>query len=257
MKVQFSKYQGTGNDFIIIDDRGSKFPPNAHNLIAKLCDRKFGVGADGLILIRTRPELDYKMVYFNADGSQSLCGNGSRCGFSFAGEIGLVKETAKFETTDGIHQIKLIDKKIHFQLFDATEPEKISDNEWYLNTGSPHHILIVEDVEKEDIVSRGRIIRNSDRYSSQNGTNVNFAQLLKGRVKIRTYERGVEDETLSCGTGATAVGLLASKYGYESPVEIETKGGMLSVSFEKTNNGFTDLWLSGSAEKVFEGSIDI
>lgn len=255
MTVNFSKYQGTGNDFILIDDRESSFP-STPELISQLCDRKFGIGADGLILIRNHPELDYLMVYFNSDGSQSLCGNGSRCGFAFAKELGMVADNASFETTDGVHQIKEEDGLIHFQLFNSDLPEKVGNN-WYLNTGSPHYIKIVEDVSDVDVVSQGRKIRYSETYSGQNGTNVNFAQLLQDRIKMRTYERGVEGETLSCGTGATAVGLLAENYGFESPVHIETEGGNLSVSFKKEGGQFRDVWLAGPAKKVFEGSITI
>lgn len=255
MRINFHKYQGTGNDFILIDDRSQTFP-NDTDLIEKLCNRKFGIGADGLILIQNHEELDYLMIYYNSDGSQSLCGNGSRCGFQFARDLGMVKETAVFETTDGIHKIKYEDGIIHFQLFDSQVPKKINDNEWYLNTGSPHHMLLSKDVDSEDVVTAGRKIRNSPAYSSQNGTNVNFAQLLQNRVKIRTYERGVEDETLSCGTGATAVALLAGSMGKKSPVAIETAGGSLFVHFEERENAFTNIWLAGPATKVFEGSVE-
>ena len=240
----------------MIDDRDTAFPVT-DQLIAKLCDRRFGIGADGLILIQDHPDHDYRMLYFNSDGTQSLCGNGSRCGFAFARALGMVDAQATFETTDGVHQIKLEDGLVHFQLFDSPEPKKINDKEWYVNTGSPHHIVISEDVKSEDIVAKGRKIRYSDKYSSQNGTNVNFAQLLPNEVKIRTYERGVEDETLSCGTGATAVGLLAGKLGMESPVRIETEGGTLEISFKKEGEKFTDIWLAGPATKTFEGTVTI
>ncbi|MEP0984842.1 diaminopimelate epimerase [Ekhidna sp.] len=256
MELHFSKYQGTGNDFILIDDRDQSFPQKT-DLIQKLCDRKFGIGADGLILIQDHPNLDYRMIYFNSDGSQSLCGNGSRCGFSFAQTLKLVSDSATFETTDGIHQIRQDGEFVHFQLFDVSQLNHINDKEWYINTGSPHHIVIVENLSDTDIVPEGRRIRNLTTYSSQNGTNVNFAQLLQSKVKIRTYERGVEDETLSCGTGATAVGLMAGELGYESPVQIETEGGNLEVHFKKVADGYANIWLAGPAEKVFEGSVTI
>ncbi|MEO9869915.1 diaminopimelate epimerase [Ekhidna sp.] len=257
MELIFSKYQGTGNDFILIDDRQKKFPLSSIDLVQQLCDRRFGIGADGLILIQEHSELDYKMIYFNSDGTQSLCGNGSRCGFAFARSLKIVADHATFETTDGIHKIKLEDGKIHFQLFDVSGLEKIAQDEWYVNTGSPHHIVISESVENHDVVSEGRTIRNQPTYSSQNGTNVNFAQLLQDKVKIRTYERGVENETLSCGTGATAVGILAGRLGFKSPVEIQTMGGELNISFKQEGDTFTDIWLAGPAEKVFEGSVTI
>lgn len=256
MKLQFSKYQGTGNDFILIDNRDQSFPTNTE-LIKKLCDRRFGIGADGLILIQDHSELDYRMVYFNSDGSQSLCGNGSRCGFAFSQTLGIVNKAATFETTDGIHKIKEENGNIHFQLFDVKEIKKLNDREWYINTGSPHHIVLREDLENLNIVGEGRKIRNRSEYSGQNGTNVNFAQLLQDRVKIRTYERGVEDETLSCGTGATAVGIMAGNLGFPSPVKIQTQGGTLNVSFKKEDSIFTNIWLAGPAEKVFEGSVTI
>ncbi len=255
MEINFHKYQGTGNDFILIDDRNEKFPATTKQ-VEKLCDRRFGIGADGLILIQNHPDLDYRMVYFNSDGSQSLCGNGSRCGFAFARSLNIVNDTATFETTDGIHEIKFQDGLIHFHLFDVDQADELEDNQWYINTGSPHHIVLSEK-ESQNIIEEGRRIRNLPDYSSQNGTNVNFAQLLQDRIKIRTYERGVEDETLSCGTGATAVGLMAGKLGYESPVTIETVGGTLTVSFELRENGFSNIWLAGPAEKVFEGTVII
>lgn len=256
MTVRFTKYQGTGNDFILIDDRSQSFPQST-KVITQLCDRRFGIGADGLILIQNHASLDYQMVYFNSDGSQSLCGNGSRCGFAFAKELGIVKSFATFETTDGIHQIKEEDGRIHFELFDVASPQKINDTEAYINTGSPHFIKLVDNVREVDVIENGREIRHSPTYSSQNGTNVNFAQLLQDRVKIRTYERGVESETLSCGTGATAVGLLAGLMGYTSPVQIETEGGELTVSYKYKDNKFAEIWLAGPAEKVFEGSVTI
>ncbi|MEP1035331.1 diaminopimelate epimerase [Ekhidna sp.] len=256
MEQHFTKYQGTGNDFILIDDRNESFPVS-NPLIKKLCDRRFGIGADGLILIQNHQDLDYRMVYFNSDGSQSLCGNGSRCGFAFAKSLGLVDQEATFETTDGIHKIKLKNEKIHFQLFDIRQLEKINEKEWFINTGSPHHIVISNDLNEENVVSKGRQIRNLPTYSGHNGTNVNFAQLLQDKVKIRTYERGVEDETLSCGTGATAVGVMAGKLGFESPIHIQTMGGELSVFFKQDGDLFTDIWLAGPAEKVFEGSVTI
>lgn len=256
MKIEFHKYQGTGNDFILIDNRLEEFEAS-DQLIQKLCDRKFGIGADGLILIQNHPDLDYRMVYYNSDGSQSLCGNGSRCGFAFAKELGLVNTSASFETTDGIHKIKLEEDLIHFQLFDISKTQQISDEEWYLNTGSPHHIRLLDSIQSLDVKTEGATIRYSEQYIGQNGTNVNFAQLLSDKVKIRTYERGVEDETLSCGTGATAVGLLAGSLGYTSPVTIETEGGELKVFFNKEADRFTDIWLAGPAKKVFAGSISI
>lgn len=240
----------------MIDDRFETFEAST-GLIQKLCDRKFGIGADGLILIQSHPKLDYRMVYFNADGSQSLCGNGSRCGYAFAQSLGMAGPSATFETTDGIHQIKTEGDLIHFQLFDVSHIHQVSEKEWYLDTGSPHHIVLSEDVESINLQKEGHKIRASTAYTRQNGTNVNFAQLLPEEIKMRTYERGVEGETLSCGTGATAVGLLAGHLGYTSPVTLQTLGGKLQVSFVKKEHTFEEIWLAGPAKKVFEGSISI
>ncbi len=256
MVLKFAKYQGTGNDFILIDNRENVFPKEQQT-ITSLCDRKFGIGSDGLILIENHPELDYKMIYYNADGTKSLCGNGSRCGFAFAQQLGMVDDTARFETTDGIHDIKEEDGIIHFGFPPIENIIKEEGEDMYLDTGSPHHIRFVDDVNTVDVYSEGKKIRNMSVYSSQNGTNVNFAQLLPEGIKMRTYERGVEDETLSCGTGATAVALVASQRGLESPVNLETKGGTLSVSFETGDGVFENIWLAGPAKKVFEGTVEI
>jgi len=256
MTLPFTKYQATGNDFIIFDNRSKDFPENDINLIERLCDRKFGIGADGLILLQDHNEVDYEMIYFNSDGSKSLCGNGSRAGFAYAKEIKLAKEKAVFETTDGIHKIESTDNIIKFQLFDNSLPIR-KNADWYLDTGSPHYILETSHLDEVDILSEGRKIRYSEEYVGQNGTNVNFAQFLPDRIKMRTYERGVENETLSCGTAATAVALVGAVKGMKSPVKLETKGGDLEVYFKNTENGFTDIWLAGPAVKVFEGTITI
>lgn len=256
MKLQFSKYQGTGNDFIVTDNRNGGFPKDVQ-VIQQLCDRRFGIGADGLILIENHPNVNYRMVYFNSDGTQSLCGNGSRCGFAFAKELGMTDDATQFETTDGYHDIKEVNEVIHFSFPEIENNVLKTGSDHYLDTGSPHLIRYVDDIEQVDVVSEGRKIRNLSAYSSQNGTNVNFAQLLKDRVKMRTYERGVEDETLSCGTGATAVALAAAGEGMQSPVLLETRGGELSVSFELSEGFFKNIWLAGPAKKVFEGTTSI
>lgn len=255
MNFQFSKYQGTGNDFILFDNRDQSFPDST-NVIQQLCDRKFGIGSDGLILIEDHPSLDYRMVFFNPDGSKSLCGNGSRCGFAFAQKIGLVNLQAQFETTDGVHEAVVTDGGVRFSLFDVNQITSMG-KDYYVDTGSPHYIKIVEDIESIDVIGIGKEIRYSEAYIGQNGTNVNFAQLLHDRIKVRTYERGVENETLSCGTGVTAVGLVASKLGYKSPVIVEARGGQLTVEFEEHQNGFKKIWLSGPATHVFDGSVEI
>jgi len=255
MTIEFFKYQGTGNDFVLIDNRNGQFPKDAE-VISYICDRKFGVGSDGLILIEHHPELDYRMVFFNPDGSQSLCGNGSRCGFQFARDLDIVSNKATFETTDGIHKAELSDGTISISLF-PVQLIKALDEDFYLNTGSPHFVRLVEDVEHTDVVTVGRKIRYSADYSGQNGTNVNFAQLLPDHIRVRTYERGVENETLSCGTGVTAVALVGALNGYSSPVTVETQGGRLAVTYEKNEEGFKNIWLSGSVQFVFKGDMQI
>jgi diaminopimelate epimerase len=255
MLLSFHKYQGTGNDFIIIDNREAIFPKEI-SLIQHLCNRRFGIGSDGLILIENHPTLDYRMVFYNPDGSESLCGNGSRCGFAFARKLGIATDKATFETTDGIHQAHINDGLISFSLSDNDNLISKGDD-YYVNTGSPHYVKLVDDIEQTDVVSNGASIRYSEAFVGQNGTNVNFAQVLQDRVLVRTYERGVENETLSCGTGVTAVGLVASRLGFDSPVTIETKGGLLSVAFEKKVNSFTNIWLTGPATFVFEGTVEI
>ncbi len=255
MLLQFVKYQGTGNDFILVDNRDEGFPKES-SIIQKLCDRKFGIGSDGLILIETHLDLDYRMVFFNPDGSKSLCGNGSRCGFAFAQTLGMVSEEATFETTDGIHRARQDGDLVSFSLADVAAVERIGDD-FYVDTGSPHYIRLVKDLDQVDVVSTGRGIRQSERFVGQNGTNVNFAQLLQNGVQVRTYERGVENETLSCGTGVTAVALVAGEQGLQSPVQVMTRGGNLNVDFEKNASGYTNIWLTGPAVHVFSGSIEI
>jgi diaminopimelate epimerase len=254
--IQFHKYQGTGNDFVMIDDRERLFPLGNKSVIAHLCDRRMGVGADGVILIQHHASLDFRMVYYNPDGSESLCGNGSRCAIAFAKTLGIIGETTTFETTDGIHDGFFEGEIVHFHLHDVTKTEKIGDD-WFINTGSPHHIVLTPNVDAEDILTKGSTIRYSGHYSPK-GTNVNFLERKENGIKVRTYERGVEGETLSCGTGVTACAIAASFLGYESPVAIEAKGGNLSVSFDKKNDSkFENVFLAGPAVKVFEASITI
>ncbi len=256
MTIHFHKYQGTGNDFVMIDDRSQNFPVGDKKLISYLCDRKMGIGADGVILIQGHETLDFKMIYYNPDGSESLCGNGSRCAIAFAKSLGMITEKTQFETTDGLHDGYFEGDIVHFHLHDVNQIQKI-DQDWFINTGSPHHMVIVEDVDQEDIIAKGKAIRYSESYAPA-GTNVNFIEKTEEGIKVRTYERGVEDETLSCGTGVTACALAASNFGFESPVSVQVKGGSLKVSFIKKNeHKFENIFLAGPAVKVFEGSINI
>jgi len=260
MKLKFYKYQGTGNDFVMIDNRDEEVSKNDTKLINHLCDRKFGIGADGLILLENSedPEDDFKMVYFNADGNQSsMCGNGGRCLVAFAKFLGIIENSARFTAIDGVHEASIQEGIISLKMQNV---ESISENEdfIFLDTGSPHHVLFTENVSKVDVRKEGSEIRYSERYKDNNGTNVNFVEsIAEDTFSVRTYERGVEDETLSCGTGVTAVALAAFKSSKTSSnkVKIITPGGKLSISFRQTEKGFSDVWLSGPAEFVFKGEI--
>lgn len=249
--IRFHKYQGTGNDFVMIDDRQEQFDLQDIHLVARLCDRKFGIGADGVILIRNHPSYDFEMIYFNPDGSQSLCGNGSRCAVHFANQLGMIAQNCRFLAVDGPHEGFMADGLIHIKMPDVDLVEK-RDGSFFLDTGSPHHVEIVREISEVDVYNEGRSIRN---HYGQEGSNVNFVQLSDQKVEVRTYERGVENETLSCGTGVTAVALVLSDKGYESPVQLKTRGGELAVSFERTEQGiFKNVFLIGPAVEVFRGT---
>ena len=253
-QFEFHKYQGTGNDFIMIDDRLSLFDDQRLDLISAWCDRKYGIGADGVILIRNHPEYDFEMIYFNPDGSQSLCGNGSRCAVKFAQDLDLIAEECTFLAIDGPHQGRIENDTISISMQDVGVPDQ-SGPDFFIDTGSPHHVTMVKKIEGVDVVDQGSSIRYSDQYQP-GGTNVNFVEPRGEKVIVRTYERGVENETLSCGTGVTAVALVMATEGHKSPVSIHAMGGELEVSFNKQEDGsFTDIFLSGPAVKVFEGVI--
>lgn len=257
MKIHFYKYQGTGNDFVMIDNRLNTFPKNDTKLVAHLCDRKFGIGADGLILLENHPNLDFKMVYYNSDGNESsMCGNGGRCLVAFAKQMKVIDDEATFEAIDGLHYAS-IDKDgiVSLQMKDVTDV-KTENNYTFLNTGSPHHVALVDDLENLDVKSEGAKIRYSDLYG-QAGSNINFVKQLENDIfAVRTYERGVEDETLSCGTGVTAVALAMYKTGKTSTneVNLNVEGGKLKVKFDVENNKFTNVFLIGPATFVFEGN---
>ena len=253
----FYKFQGTGNDFVMIDDRSEQFDLQDHELIAKICHRKFGIGADGLILIRNHKSADFEMVYYNADGYlTSLCGNGSRCAVKFAHHLGIVKDQCSFMTVEGILDAKIAGELIHIKMPDVENVEA-HPGHFFLHTGSPHHVCFVNDVEKYDVFHEGRKIRHAAPYLEE-GSNVNFVESINdSNIFVRTYERGVEDETLSCGTGVTAAALVRGAQGYHSPITVKTLGGELRISFEKRGGGFHQIYLIGPAEQVFEGIIQI
>lgn len=255
MKVHFYKYQGTGNDFVMIDNRSLKLSVTVDQISA-ICDRRFGVGADGLILIQDHPTLDFEMVYYNSDGSQSMCGNGSRCAVMFARFLNIIDLNTTFQSTDGIHKATITEGSVALEMHDTLPIDKRLTG-LFINTGSPHHLEFVEQVDSTEVFERGQSIRQDPEYAPE-GTNVNFIEVIdEHTIKVRTYERGVEDETLSCGTGVTAASIVATKKNIQSPVAVYTQGGQLIVSFKETASGFTNVKLIGPAEMVFEGDIII
>ncbi|MFI0431346.1 diaminopimelate epimerase [Mariniflexile sp. HMF6888] len=257
MQQTFYKYQGTGNDFVMIDNRQLTFNKKDTKHIAFLCDRRFGVGADGLILLENHPTLDFKMVYYNADGNEStMCGNGGRCLVAFANQLGVIKDKAVFEAIDGLHHATINDGIVKLQMLDVDVVEK-HENHVFLNTGSPHHVQFEEQIENFDIKTKGAAIRYGAPYNEV-GSNVNFVKKISDQIfAVRTYERGVEDETLSCGTGVTAVALAmhALKQTNENLITLKVQGGELQVSFDLENGIYKNVWLIGPASFVFSGTI--
>ena len=259
MEYNFYKYQGTGNDFILIDDRSNSFPIKDNALVARLCDRRFGIGADGLILIQNVESSDFKMIYFNSDGNEStLCGNGARCTIAFAKFLGCIGNETTFEAIDGLHSAYIKDTIVSLQMHDVSEIHNFESHS-FLDTGSPHHVEMVNNLKEFNVFSNGKRIRNGSPYNEA-GTNVNFVeQLSEDQFSIRTYERGVEDETLSCGTGATAVALAMHKNKKTSSnkIRINVVGGVLEIQFESSEKGYSQIFLSGPAEQVFSGTFKI
>ena len=261
--MTFWKYHGTGNDFILLDDRSEDFPAAEHQYIARLCHRRFGIGADGLILLRNCPGYDFQMLYYNADGHPgSMCGNGARCIIAFARQLGLIGQQTTFRAPDGLHEAYIeADGTIRLKMQDvaAAEPIGATEGDVFFDTGSPHYVRFMTSerpsVADVNVVAEGRALRNSRPH----GTNVNFAEAPMSASQpwqVRTYERGVEDETYSCGTGVTAVALAAAGRGAASPVRLRTPGGELEVAFEAQADGsFQNVWLSGPAVLVFEGKL--
>ncbi|QYJ68407.1 diaminopimelate epimerase [Flavobacterium litorale] len=258
MQNIFYKYQGTGNDFVMIDNRTNTFSKNDTKLIQKLCDRKFGIGADGLLLLENDATTDFRMIYFNADGNESsMCGNGGRCIVAFANKLGIINNKTTFNAIDGKHYATIAENgTVSLQMKDVTEVD-IKDSYVFLDTGSPHHVTLTEDLPLLDVKAEGAKIRYSNLYGAK-GANINFvAPVNADKFSVRTYERGVEDETLSCGTGVTAVAIAMKVLGKtdSNSVKLDTVGGELQVSFNQNNHNFTDVYLTGSATFVFKGEI--
>ena len=260
MQLKFYKYQGTGNDFVMIDNRLQNFPKENIALIAQLCDRRFGVGGDGLILLENDENSDFKMVYFNSDGNQStMCGNGGRCLVAFAKKMAVIDNHTSFNAIDGLHHATIEnDGIVALQMIDVTSIKKEKEYS-FLNTGSPHHVQLVDDLKKYNVKEQGATLRYGSLYGKE-GSNINFvSKINENTFALRTYERGVEDETLACGTGATAVAIAMHDSGLTSAtaININVEGGELAVSFDKKDNLYSNVFLKGPAEFVFEGTITV
>jgi diaminopimelate epimerase len=261
MVFHFYKYQGTGNDFIIADNRKGTYSGITTEQVKKLCDRRFGIGADGLMLLNERTGYDFEMKYYNADGREgSMCGNGGRCMTKFAYQLGIHHNLYKFLASDGTHEAEIdMDGIVSLKMKDVRNIRKFH-SDFILDTGSPHYIKMVSNVMDLDVYKKGYEIRHSKEFEDE-GINVNFVEQLAASDKIivRTFERGVEDETFSCGTGVTAAALVCyhNENGFND-VEVKTLGGLLTVEFDRIDdNRYENIWLCGPAEKVFEGSVEI
>jgi diaminopimelate epimerase len=260
MQVNFYKYQGTGNDFIILDNRSGNYHSLQREQINKLCTRRFGIGADGLMLLNNKEGYDFEMKYFNADGGESsMCGTGGRCIVKFVYHLGIHRNEYKFWAVDGEHLAEIdTDGTVSVKMIDVDDIKKLH-GDFVLNTGSPHYVKLVNEVMNMDVYKKGHDIRYSKDFE-QEGINVNFVeQQDNDTIIVRTYERGVEDETYSCGTGVTAAALVCyhNENGFNE-VEVKTLGGTLSVEFDRLDEDkYVNIWLCGPAEKVYEGTINL
>ena len=258
MKQNFYKYQGTGNDFVIIDNRNGSFDKTNVEFIAKLCNRRYGIGADGLILLEDHADYDFKMVYYNADGNESsMCGNGGRCITHFAQFLKIIQNKATFEAIDGVHHALIKGNKVKLQMQDVSELKKY-DDAIILDTGSPHYVCMQPIVNALDVNKKGAAIRYNKSFVKE-GINVNFVEKINSdEFSVRTYERGVEGETLSCGTGVTATAIAMNYIGEteKNLITLQTQGGSLSVSFDRFKDSYQNIWLIGPAHQVYKGEIE-
>lgn len=258
MKLIFNKYHGAGNDFIMIDNRDKIIKSSNSGIVSFLCNRHMGIGADGLILINEDENADFSMQYFNSDGNEAgMCGNGGRCAAAFANKAGISGLKGVFKAADGNHSYSIKGNEVSISLNDTPAPSGVDGNH-FLNTGSPHYIIYVPDINRVDVFEKGKKTRNSDSFSP-GGTNVNFVQHTDGGIYVRTYERGVENETLSCGTGVTAAAI-SSKWDKGTgkySVSVKTRGGLLYADFKIGKEKITGIHLRGPAEFVFAGVINI
>ena len=254
--MEFYKYQGTGNDFVMIDNRDLQFNKDK-KIIEKLCDRRFGIGADGLILLENDEKYEFKMVYYNSDGGEStMCGNGGRCLVAFAFFLDIFENKCTFIAIDGEHEAEIHNGIVKLKMIDVESISNDGDDS-VLNTGSPHYVKYVEDIANFNVFAEGNSIRNSDNYVEK-GINVNFVENISNdEIFVRTYERGVEDETFSCGTGVTASALTFLQKSNLTSVKVKTLGGDLRVYAEKSGDSFREIWLEGPAKQVFEGKVEL
>lgn len=261
MQISFYKYQGTGNDFILIDNRDSSVSLTQEQVL-QLCHRRFGIGADGLILLENAGGFDFNMVYYNSDGNKStMCGNGGRCITAFAKHLGIITDKAKFLAADGAHEALIDENEIVSLKMQDVKNVEVGADYFFLNTGSPHYVKQVQDLQHYDVFAEGKKIRNNERFKEE-GTNVNFIEKSDDdTLFVRTYERGVEDETFSCGTGVTASALVAAVLGLsteKNKCNVQTLGGNLEVSFDKVlEHNFYNIWLKGAATLVYKGSVEL
>ncbi len=252
----FYKYHGTGNDFIMIDGRDNKKITSEQ--VKFLCDRHFGIGSDGILIIRKSDKYDFRMQFYNPDGTEAtFCGNGARCIVKFANQLGIIKNQCYFEAKDGVHKAEILNKNVRLKMSDVSD-FKIIDKLVYLNTGTQHIVKFVEDIEKIKVQYEGPKFRYDKRFAPE-GTNVNFVQINNKELFVRTYEKGVEAETLSCGTGivASALAFALTNAINKDKIILKTHGGKLTVEFEKLENKFKNIYLTAEAIKVFEGQINL
>ncbi|MFN5929989.1 MAG: diaminopimelate epimerase [Sphingobacteriales bacterium] len=257
--LPFYKYQGTGNDFVIIDGR-MHLPILSKAQIHFICDRRFGIGADGFMILLNKDGYDFEMTYYNADGNEgSMCGNGGRCLVKFAFDQGIHRSIYKFMAIDGEHLAEMADNGwVRLKMNDV---EKVNEDHgnFILNTGSPHYVNFVNDLKDFAVTEQGKAIRYSDTFTKE-GINVNFVENINDHtIFVRTYERGVEAETWSCGTGVTASALMSAhnELGFNK-VDVKTLGGNLSVEYDRMGEQeFRNIWLCGPASYVFHGTIEL
>lgn len=261
MKLHFYKYQGAGNDFILIDNRETGFNHHQEAILAALCDRRFGIGADGIMFLQQKEGYDFEMVYYNSDGNpSSMCGNGGRCIVAFARNLNIIKTETNFLAVDGPHHANISESGdwVSLQMIDVNTVEK-DDDAYVLNTGSPHYVKATNNLSEKDVLNEGKAIRYNETYKNE-GININFVEDFGDYYAVRTYERGVEDETFACGTGATAVALAMAKHKNQTGVintPIKVLGGDLNIRFNYDGSEFSNIFLEGPAKFVFEGDIEV